>query len=105
MGENGFAPVPMAVYGVVLLCAAVAYWVLQQCILRVPENRDVLTRAIGPDLKGKVSPLMYAAGIAGAFVSPWVAGAFYVAVAAMWLVPDRRIERALAEGSDQKPEI
>lgn len=98
MGENGFAAAPMAVYGVVLLCAAVAYWVLQQCILRVPENRAVLQRAIGLDVKGKVSPLMYALGIAGSFASAWIAGAFYVGVAAMWIVPDRRIERALAEG-------
>ncbi len=97
MGENHFAAVPTALYGVVLFMAGVAYWLLQQRILAVQENTSVLALAVGRDLKGKLSPIIYLAAIPLAFVSPWIANGLYFLVALIWLVPDRRIERALAE--------
>ncbi|HET6232301.1 MAG TPA: TMEM175 family protein [Longimicrobiaceae bacterium] len=105
MGENHFAPVPTSAYGVVLLMAAIAYFILQATILKREGPGSVLARALGRDLKGKVSPVLYLVGIGGAFVSTWISGAAYVAVALIWLVPDRRIERALeshhaAHGTD-----
>lgn len=97
MGENSFATVPTALYGGVLLMAAIAWWVLQRAIL-VEEGRDsLLGAAVGGTLKEKLSPVLYLAAILLAFVQPWIAGAIYVVVALMWLVPDRRIEHALAE--------
>jgi uncharacterized membrane protein len=95
MGENHFATVPAAAYGVVLLMAAIAYWILQQRIIASQGEGSILKRAIGSDWKGKLSPLLYVAAIALAFVSPWVAVAIYTLVALMWVVPDRRIERVL----------
>jgi uncharacterized membrane protein len=93
MGENHFAPVPMAAYGVVLLLAAAAYWILQRTIIRSQGADSVLARAVGRDVKGKISPVLYVLAIPAALVRPWIAGALYVAVALMWLFPDRRIER------------
>lgn len=98
MGENHFASAPTAVYGFVLLMAAIAYWILQSAIIRQEGRDSVLARATANDLKGKISPLFYLAAIPLAFVRPWLAGALYVAVALMWLIPDSRIERALLEG-------
>jgi uncharacterized membrane protein len=95
MGHNHSAPVPTAVYGVVMLLAAVAYWILQKTILVQHGSESVLARAIGRDLKGKISPLMYAAAIPLAFVNQWLSDALYVAVALVWLVPDRRIEATI----------
>ena len=95
MGENHFASLPTALYGVVLLMAAIAYWLLQQCIVAANGAQSVLARAIGSDRKGKLSPLAYLAAIPLAFVNTWVSCALYVAVALIWLVPDRRIERRL----------
>jgi len=97
MGENHFAPVPAAVYGVVLLMAAIAYFVLQYRIIVSQGKDSLLKRAVGSDWKGRLSPLLYVAGIVLAFVSQWLAIAIYVLVALMWLIPDRRIERVLAE--------
>lgn len=100
MGENHFAALPAAAYGAVLLMAAIAYWILQQRIIASQGDRSVLKKAIGSDWKGKISPILYLLGIALAFLSPWLSVAIYVAVALMWVVPDRRIERMLAgEGS------
>src|SRR5262245_26784813 len=96
MGENDFAPAPMALYGCVLLMAAIAYWILQGAILRRHGSDSVLAHAVGKDLKGKISPAFYVAGILCSSWSAWLAGAAYVLVALMWLVPDRRIEHALA---------
>jgi uncharacterized membrane protein len=97
MGENHFAAAPTALYGVVLLMAALAYWTLQLTIL-VSHGRDsLLAHAVGADLKGKLSPFIYVVAIAGSFVNQWIADALYVLVALIWLVPDRRIVRALAE--------
>jgi uncharacterized membrane protein len=96
MGENHFAPAPTALYGVILLLAACAYLLLQREIL-LREGRDsLLATAVGKDWKGRVSPLLYALGIALAFLRPWIAGVVYGSVALMWLVPDRRIERKVA---------
>ena len=96
MGENHFAPAPTATYGFVLLMAAVAYELLQRRLILIQGEDSLLARAIGRDWKGKVSPLPYVVAIPAAFVSQWIAGALYVTVALIWLVPDRRIERALA---------
>ncbi len=96
MGENGFAPLPTALYGGVLLMAAIAYWILQRTIVAGEGPSSLLASAVGRDLKGNLSPVLYILAIAAAFVRPWMAGALYVGVALMWLVPDRRIERALA---------
>jgi TMEM175 potassium channel family protein len=97
MGENHFAPLPTALYGAVMLLAAVAYWILQRQIIARQGRESVLAIAVGRDLKGKLSPLFYVAAIPAAFVHPAIAGTLYVLVALMWFVPDRRIERALAE--------
>jgi uncharacterized membrane protein len=97
MGENHFASTPTALYGVVLLMAAVAYWILQRQILRAEGPHAVLAVAVGRDIKGKFSPLLYALAIGVAFVRPGIADVLYVLVALIWLIPDRRIERALAQ--------
>ena len=96
MGENHFAALPAAAYGVVLLMAAIAYWILQQRIIASQGEESVLRRATGNDWKGKLSPVLYVVAIALAFLSPWVSVAIYVFVALMWVIPDRRIERVLA---------
>ncbi len=96
MGENTFAPTPTAVYGVVLLLAALAYYVLQLSILRAPGGNPVLEEALGSDWKGKLSPVLYVLAIAACLISQWLACAFYVLVALIWLIPDRRIERMFA---------
>jgi uncharacterized membrane protein len=95
MGENLPASVPVAVYGGAVLMPAIAYYLLEKAIVRQQGPHSVLARALGRDVKGKVSPLLYATGIGLAFVYPWVSVAIYIAVALMWLVPDRRIEKAL----------
>lgn len=103
MGENHFASAPTAFYGIVLLMAAIAYWILQRAIMAEQGRDSLLAVAIGNDLKGKLSPLLYAIAIPSAFFNQWIAGAVYVVVALMWLIPDRRIERVIAEretGSD-----
>jgi uncharacterized membrane protein len=96
VGENHFAATPSALYGIVLLGAAMAYMILQRAIIRSQGKDSVLRAAVGSDWKGKASPVFYAVGIASTFVVPWVAEALYVLVALLWLVPDRRIERTLA---------
>jgi uncharacterized membrane protein len=102
MGENHVAPVPAAVYGFVLLMAAVAYYVLQWAII-LKQGRDSLLRsALGRDRKGKFSMVLYLAALPLAFLRPWMAMAVYVVVALMWLVPDRRIERTLARHEGQE---
>jgi uncharacterized membrane protein len=95
MGENHFTAAPTALYGVVLLMAAVAYFVLQYAIIAAQGRGSVLKAAIGGDWKGKLSMVAYATAIPAAFWSPVIAWAVYVSVALLWLVPDRRIERVL----------
>jgi uncharacterized membrane protein len=89
------AAAPSVLYGLVLLMAAIAYWILQQAIIAAQGADSVLKKAVGADWKGKLSPLLYLTGVAAAFFSPRVAQGLYVLVALMWLVPDRRIETAL----------
>jgi uncharacterized membrane protein len=95
MGENHFAPVPTSAYGIVLLGAAIAYYILQTAIIHRQGAGSVLAAAVGRDVKGKISPALYVAGIAGAFLTRWLAVAAYVVVALMWLIPDRRVERTI----------
>ena len=97
MGETDFAALPTAVYGADLLLAAIAYFILQTAIIAEEGPDSRLRAALGRDLKGKISPLLYFAAIPLAFVSPWIALAVYVFVALIWLVPDRRIESAVSE--------
>jgi uncharacterized membrane protein len=92
MGENHFAPLPTALYGCVLLAAALSYTILQLTIIRRPEAGSKLAAALGNDLKGKLSLVGYVAAIPSAFIHQWISDALYVAVAGMWLIPDRRIE-------------
>jgi uncharacterized membrane protein len=95
LGENHFTSTPAAMYGVVMLMAAMAYWILQQQIVASQGPDSLLKKAVGGDWKGKISPVLYASAIALAFVSSSASVAIYVLVALLWLVPDRRIERAL----------
>jgi uncharacterized membrane protein len=97
MGENLLAPLPTAVYGVVLLMPAIAYYLLQRTIVRKQGAHSMLASALGSDMKGKLSPVLYIAGIALAFIAPWLSILIYVSVAVIWLVPDRRIENILRE--------
>jgi uncharacterized membrane protein len=92
MGGNHFDSLPTAAYGTVLLLAAVAYYILQSAIVRVQGPDSVLPSALGRDLKGKISPVLYSLAIPGAFLDRWIAVGLYVAVALMWLIPDRRLE-------------
>jgi uncharacterized membrane protein len=96
MGENHFAETPTALYGFVLLMAAIAYYWLEQTIIASQGGDSVLKKAVGRDWKGIVSPILYVVAIPIAFTSHWTSKAIYVLVALMWLVPDQRIERALA---------
>ena len=95
MGENHFAALPSALYGGVLLMAGVAYWILAQAIIHTEGAESLVAKAIGADRKGITSIVLYAVAIPLAFVSQWIAQLIYVAVALMWLVPDRRIVRVL----------
>jgi len=98
MSENHFSAGPAALYGFVLLMAAIAYWTLQQLIIASQGPQSLLKKAIKGDWKGKLSPVLYAIAIAAAFRMEWVALGIYILVALLWLVPDRRIERVLAAG-------
>ena len=96
MGENHFAAVPTAVYGAVLLMAAIAYWILQQLIIASQGPASLLKKAVGGDWKGKLSPVIYVIAIPTAFWAQWISQGLYVLVALIWLVPDRRIENILS---------
>ena len=97
MGENHFAAWPVALYGVVLLSAAIAYFILARVLIAYHGKDSALAKALGKDFKGKVSVVLYAVAIPLSFVIPWLACGIYVLVAVMWLIPDRRIEQALTE--------
>lgn len=97
MGETKFAAAPMALYGVVLFMSAVAYWILQQVIIASQGPDSLLKKAVGRDWKGKLSPVFSLIAVAATFYSRWIAQVIFVSVVLMWLVPDRRIERALQE--------
>jgi uncharacterized membrane protein len=92
IGENHFAPIPMAVYGIVLLMAAIAYFILQAAIIQTQGEHSLLARAVGNDIKGKMSPILYLLAIGSNFISQWISGGLYVLVALIWLIPDKRIE-------------
>jgi uncharacterized membrane protein len=100
MGENHFEPLPSAIYGFVLLMAAISYYILQQCIISTDGPDSVLKRAIGTDWKGKMSPILYSIAILAAFWLTWVAQVIYVIIAFIWLVPDSRIERTIKENNN-----
>ena len=100
MGENHFTAVPTALYSGVLLMAAIAYYVLQRAIIRSQGPDSLLKRALGGDWKGRLSPLLYIAAIVATLWSPWVAESILVAVALIWLIPDRRIEAVLSRNVD-----
>ena len=95
MGENEFASLPVAFYGLVLLMAGTAYFILSQTLISLHGQDSALAKAVGSDFKGKISLVIYAGAIGLAFWSPWISGALYALVALMWLIPDRRIERLL----------
>ena len=96
MGQNLAAPLPTAIYGVSLLMPAIAYYLLQKAIIRKQGQHSILANALGSDLKGKASPILYLTGIILAFVHPWISIGIYALVAIMWLVPDRRIANAIS---------
>ena len=96
MGENHFAVAPTALYGLVLLMAAIAYYLLEHAIIHAQGPDSILKKAVGRDLKGKLSPLLYILAIVATLISPWIAEAIFVAVALIWLIPDRRIENVLS---------
>jgi uncharacterized membrane protein len=97
MGENHFAPLPTAAYGVALFMPAIAYYLLQMAITHTQGAHSTLAKLLGSDIKGKISPVIYATAIALAFFNPWISCALYVAVALMWVIPDRRISKAVDE--------
>ena len=97
VGENHFAATPMALYGIVLLMAAIAYYILQRALIAAEGPHSILASALGSDVKGKLSPVLYTVAIPAAYVNAAISGALYVIVALMWLVPDRRMERAVAQ--------
>jgi uncharacterized membrane protein len=103
MGENHFAPLPTAAYGAVLFLAGVAYYVLQQTIIRHQGPESALARAVGGDMKGKISVILYGAAVPLAFVHRAIAGTIYVVVALMWLVPDRRLESVIHRHEHAQP--
>ncbi len=97
MDENHFAPVTVAAYGTVLLGAACAYSILTRVLLAAHGKDSLLAKALGKDFKGNISVVIYLAAIPLAFVQPWIAGGLYVLVAAIWLTPDQRFEKLLAQ--------
>ncbi|HEY6823825.1 MAG TPA: TMEM175 family protein [Steroidobacteraceae bacterium] len=101
MGENHFATLPVAIYGLVLLGATCAYTVLTRALLRTHDKESLLARGVGSDTKGKISLVIYLSAVALAFLSPWIACALYVLVAAIWLCPDPRFERLLKQAREE----
>lgn len=99
MGENHFTTATVCLYGIVLLGAAIAYWILQTLIIKKHGRESLLAKALGKDLKGKISPVIYIIGIVGAFANIWISGAMYVLAAIIWLIPDYRIEKKLNEAN------
>ena len=101
MGENHFAGVTVGLYGVDLLMAAIAYFILQKLILRIHGKDSILAKAVGKDIKGKISPILYVIAIVLSFFNEWAAGGIYVLVALIWLIPDKRIERIIYSGEEK----
>jgi uncharacterized membrane protein len=105
LGRNATAPLPVAIYGVALLLSAIAYYLLQLAIIHRQGSGSVLAKALGRDIKGKISPLLYLFGIGCAFINVWLSIGLYVVVEAIWLIPDQRIEKVLRdrEAGRQQP--
>jgi len=97
IGENSFAQKPMALYGFILLMAAIAYYILQFQLIKSHGTDSILAKAVGKDLKGKISPILYVVGIGLSWLNTWISGAIYILVALIWLIPDIRIERIIKE--------
>ncbi len=97
MGENHFTALPTAVFGIVLFMAGVAYYILEQLLRKLHGNESILARALGNDLKGKMSVIIYAVAIEAAFLHTWISLSLYTLVAIIWLIPDKRIENKIAE--------
>ncbi|WP_445748649.1 TMEM175 family protein [Polaribacter sp.] len=95
MGENNFSSKPMALYGLVLLMAAIAYFILQNQIIKSQGEDSILAKAIGKDFKGKISPILYLIGIGLSFINSIFGGIIFILVALIWLIPDKRIEKSL----------
>ncbi len=104
MDEHNLAPLPVALYGASLLCSALSWYALQATIVRMQGPDSFLHRALGRDLKGKLSPLFYLSAIALAFITPLASYAIYAAIAVAWLTPDRRMEAALREPAEGEPD-
>jgi uncharacterized membrane protein len=102
IGENHFAPVPMALYGVVLFMAALAYRILQYRIIKNHGPESILAKAVGKDIKGKMSLVLYFIAVCSTYISSWIAGSIYVLVAFMWLIPDSRIEVILEQNVEEE---
>ncbi len=105
MGENHFAKMPTALYGLALFMPAIAYYILQQTIKRREHGAGLLTMALGSDWKGKLSPFLYLSAIGLAFVAPWIAHLIYVVAALIWIIPDRRIEKAVEREERQSAQM
>ncbi|RYU86494.1 DUF1211 domain-containing protein [Mucilaginibacter terrigena] len=101
MGENHFSQVPVVCYGLVLIMSSISYGILMHCLVKHHGENSVLARAIGTDTKGKISTGIYAAAIVVSFIHSWIAFGMYFIVALIWLIPDRRIERKLADENNQ----
>jgi uncharacterized membrane protein len=97
LGVNHFSETPSALYGVIMLMSAIAYFILQHTILKTQGSNSILQEALGNDLKGKISPILYAIAIPMAYVNQWISGSIYALVALIWLIPDKRIERIFNE--------
>lgn len=95
MGDSHFSAAPTSLYGIVLLMAAIAYWILQNQLLQVNGKESVLSKALKKDFKGKLSPVLYLIAIPSAFINQWIAGGLYIIVALIWLIPDKRIENII----------
>lgn len=99
MGENNFTPASVFLYGTVLLLAAIAFFIFQTFIIKSQGKESVLAKALGRDLKGKISPILYVLGILGSFFNVWISGIIFVMVAMLWLIPDTRIEKIFKENN------
>jgi uncharacterized membrane protein len=100
IGENHFSAAPMTLYGFILLMAGIAYYILQSVIIKNEGRNSLLAKAIGKDLKGKISPFLYIAGMALSWLNPVISGLIYLIAALIWLIPDRRIERLLRQDKE-----
>lgn len=97
IGENSFAQKPMALYGFILLMAAIAYYILQFQLIKSHGTDSVLAKAVGKDIKGKLSPILYIVGIVFSWINTWISGAIFILVAFIWLIPDKRIEKTIED--------